>query len=90
MISPNEIKSKYFQNHSSEYYSHTLEVMIDNALKYDLDFNCVRCRLIFKGLATSDINIISKYIASGYDVLISTEPDKNDVTLTIYHYFDKE
>ena len=90
MISPSEVKNKHFQNHSSEYYSHTLEVMIDNTLKYDLNFNCVRCRLVLKGLATSDINIISKYIVSGYDVLISTESNKNDVTLTIYHYFDKE
>lgn len=90
MISPSEVKSKHFQNHSSEYYSHSLEVMIDNALKYDLDFNCVRCRLVFKGLTTSDINIISKYIGAGYNVIISTESDKNDITLTIYHHFDKE
>lgn len=90
MISPSEVRSKHFKNPSSEHYSRTLEVMIDDALKYDPDCNRVRCELVFDYLTTLDINTLSKYISAGYDIIINNESDKNDVTLTVYHYFGKE
>lgn len=35
MITPNEVKRKSIQNSDPENYSHTLEVRIDDALRYD-------------------------------------------------------
>lgn len=64
--------------------------MIDDALKYDQGCNRVCCELVFDCLTTFDINTISKYIDAGYDIIISNESDKNDVTLIVYHYFGKE
>lgn len=86
MILPNEIKKKSFKNSDPENYSHTLEVKIDDALRYDSGKNRVHCDLVLHCLTTRSINTLFKYIDAGYDVMISND-DENDITLTIYHYF---
>lgn len=40
MILPNEVKRKSFKNSGPENYSQTLEVKIDDALRYDSGKNC--------------------------------------------------
>ena len=87
MILPNEVKKKSFKNSDSENYSQTLEVKIDDALRYDSGKNRVHCDLVLHCLATRSINTLFKYIDAGYDVMISNDCDENDITLTIYHYF---
>lgn len=85
MILPNEIKKKSFKNSDPENYSQTLELKIDDALRYDSDKNCVHCNLVLH--CPTSINTIFKYIDAGYDVMISNDCDENDITLPIYHYF---
>lgn len=86
MILPNEVKRKSIQNSKLD----TLEVKIDDALRYDSSKDRVHCDLALNCLTTYRINTLFKYIDAGYDVMISNESDKNGVTLTVYHYFDKE
>jgi hypothetical protein len=43
MILPNEVKRKSFKNSDPENYSQTLEVKIDDALRYDSGKNRVHC-----------------------------------------------
>lgn len=86
MILPNEVKRKSFKNSDPENYSQTLEVKIDDALRYDSGKNRVHCDLVLHCLTTRSINTLFKYIDAGYDVMISN-CDENDITLTIYHYF---
>lgn len=70
--------------------SHTIEMKIDDALKYDLGKNRVHCDIALSCLTTYSINTLFKYIDAGYDVMISNdEPDKNGITLTVYHYFEE-
>lgn len=89
MITPNEVKRKSIQNSDPENYSHTLEVSIDNALRYDQCKNRVHCDLALNCLSTYSISTLFKYIDAGYDVMISNESNENnDITLTIYHYFN--
>lgn len=89
MITPNEVKRKSIQNSDPENYSHTLEVRIDDALRYDPCKNRVHCDLVLHCLTTYSINTLFKYMDAGYDVMISNESNENnDITLTIYHYFD--
>lgn len=91
MISPNEVKRKSIQNSGPENYSHTLEVSIDDALRYDPYKNCVHCDIALSCLTTYDINTLFKYIDAEYDVMISNESNENnDMTLTIYHHFNNE
>ena len=90
MILPNEVKRKSLQNSNLENYSHTLEVKIDDALRYDSDKDRVHCDIALSCLTTYSVNTLFKYIDAGYDVMIRNEPDNTDVTLTVYHYFDKE
>lgn len=87
MISLNEVKRKSIQNSDPKNYSHTLEEMIDNALRYDPCKNRMYCDLVLHCLTTRSINTLFKYIDAGYDVMISNDCDENDITLTIYHYF---
>ena len=90
MITPNEVKRKSIQNSDPENYFHTLEVRIDDALRYDPCKNRVHCALALHCLTTYSINTLFKYIDAGYDVMISNESNENnDITLTIYHYFNK-
>lgn len=89
MITPNEVKRKSIQNSDLENYSHTLEVSIDDALRYDPRKNRVHCDLALGCLTTYSITTLFKYIDAGYDVMISNESNENnDITLTIYHYFN--
>lgn len=89
MITPNEVKRKSIQNSDPENYSHTLEVRIDDALRYDPCKNRVHCDLAIRCLTTYSISTLFKYIDAGYDVMISNESNENnDITLTIYHYFN--
>jgi hypothetical protein len=89
MITPNEVKRKSIPNFDPENYSHTLEVRINDALRYDPCKNRVHCDLALSCLTTYSINTLFKYIDAGYDVMISNESNENnDITLTIYHHFN--
>lgn len=90
MILPNEVKRKSLQHSDLENYSHTLEVKIDDALRYDSDKDRVHCDIALSCLTTYSVNTLFKYIDAGYDVMIRNEFNNNNVTLTVYHYFDKE
>lgn len=90
MITPNEVKRKSIQNSDPENYSHTFEERIDNALRYDPYKNRVYCDFTLSCLTTYRINTLFKYIDAGYDVMISNDSNENnDITLTIYHHFNK-
>lgn len=91
MISPCEVQRKYVQKKNSSthfgMYDGALETKIDDTLEYEQDENVVRCKLVFDSINTYQINTLFKYIDAGYNILISNESDKKDITLTIYCYF---
>lgn len=58
MILPNEIKKKSFKNSDPENYSQTLELKIDDALRYDSGKNRVHCDLVLHCLTTRSINTL--------------------------------
>lgn len=87
MISPYEIKDR--QHNQS--YNDPFELKIDKGLtfRYDPRKNRVHCDLALGCLTTYSITTLFKYIDAGYDVMISNESNENnDITLTIYHYFN--
>lgn len=90
MIAPNGVKRKSRQNSDPENYSRSLEKRIDDALRYDPHNNRVYCDFALSCLTTYSINTLFKYIDAGYDVMISNDSNENnDITLTVYHHFNK-
>lgn len=90
MIAPNGVKRNSLQKSDPKNYSRSLELMIDDALWYDPHHNRVYCDLALSCLTTHSINTLFKYIDAGYDVMISNDSNENnDITLTVYHHFNK-
>lgn len=90
MITPNEVKRKSIQNSDPENYSHTLEVRIDDALRYDPFSNVTYCTLFRPALNGCDMKVLAKYAEAGYSIAIQTAhhcDDTDDVEVTVcYHY----
>ena len=90
MITPNEVKRKSIQNSDPENYSHTLEVRIDAALKYDPFSNVTYCTLFRPALNGCDMKVLAKYAEAGYKIGIRTAhhcDDTDDVEVTVCYYY---